>query len=109
MIPAVNAHLKVATEESGSCRRYNDQGVCVEDDYVFGLDEQSHQAIENDKNLSPIVVKSGHVEIVGNGLGPPDKLIRIFQQQGILNTTPAERNEELAQLLTMLYLEEHSD
>ena len=109
LIPAVNAHLKVATEESGSCRRYNDQGVCVKDDFVFGLDEQSHQAIGNDKNLTPIVVKSGHVEIVGNGLGPPDKLIRIFQQQGILNTTPAERNEELAQLLTMLYMEEPSD
>ena len=109
LIPAVNKHLKIATDESDSCRRYNDRNECVESDYVFSLDEQSQQALNSDINLSAIVVKSGHVEIIGNGETPPTKLIEILQQQEVLNSTPPEKGEELAQLLTQLYLVEPAE
>jgi len=105
LIPAVNQHLLIATDELGSCRRYNDRHECVEDDYVFSLTEQTLQAVELDTSLSSIVVKSGHVEIVGEGSTVPNKLIEILQQQGFLNSTPSENREELAQLLTQLYLD----
>ena len=109
LIPAVNEHLKIATDESDSCRRYNDRDVCIEDDFVFSLDEQSQQALYSDTNLSSIVVKSGHVEIIGNGETPPTRLIEILQQRGVLNSTPPEKGEELAQLLTQLYLAEPAE
>ena len=109
LIPAVNKHLKIATDESNSCRRFNDRDECVEDDFVFSLDEQSQQALNSDINLSSIIVKSGHVEIIGNGETPPTKLIEILQQQEVLNSTPPEKGEELAQLLTQLYLFEPAE
>lgn len=104
LIPAVSGHLKITTDESDSCRRYNDRDVCVEDDFVFSLDEQTQPALDSDTNLYSVVVKSGHVEIVGNGESTPTKLIEILQQQRVLNTTPPEKNEELAKLLAQLYL-----
>lgn len=109
LIPAVGEHLKIATDETGSCRRYNDREVCVEDDFVFSLDEQSQHAIERDKNLSSIVVKSGHVEIVGNGETTPTKLIEILQQQKVLASTPSEKSEKLTRLLAQLYLFESAE
>lgn len=109
LIPAVSEHLKIATDESGSCRRYNDRQACVEDDFVFSLDEQSQPALDHDTNLSSIVVKSGHVEIIGNGETSPTKLIQLLQQQEIMESTPAEKSLELAQFLTKLYQVEPAD
>jgi hypothetical protein len=43
------------------------------------------------------------VEIVGDAVTAPQKLIAILQQQGILNTTPPELKRSLAQLLGRLY------
>jgi Serine aminopeptidase, S33 len=105
LIPLVNKHLKISTDEVDSCRRFNDQGKCVEDDFVFSLQEQSQQAIVQDADLASVVVKSGHVEIIGNGQTTPVKLIEVLQQNGLLNTTPSEKEIELTQLLTRLYLD----
>jgi hypothetical protein len=104
LIPAVNRHLKIVTDERDTCRVYNKNGVCIEDDYVFSLDEQAQPAVDADTRLSAVTVKSGHVEIVGNAVTAPQKLIGILQQQGILNTTPPESKKNLAQLLERLYI-----
>jgi hypothetical protein len=109
LIPTVNEHLKIATDELETCRRYNERGNCVEDDFVFSLDEQMQPAIDDDTNLSSIVVKSGHVEIVGNGETEPTKLIDILQQQGVLSLTLPERAEELSHLMKQLYLDERTE
>lgn len=104
LLAAVSRHLRIVTDELDSCRQYDEHNNCIEDDFVFSLDEQTQPAIENDTGLQSVVVKSGHVEIVGSGQTPPTKLIGILQQQGILAATPAESKNELAKLLTRLYL-----
>jgi hypothetical protein len=109
LIPTVNGHLKIATDELESCRQYNDRGNCIEDDFVFSLDEQVQAGIDDDTNLSSVIVKSGHVEIVGNGKTEPTILIDILQQQGVLSPTLPERAEELSHLMKQLYLDERTE
>jgi PGAP1-like protein len=103
LLPAVNKHVKIETDETDSCRRYDDRGVCVEDDYVFSLEEQSQPALAGDAALSLVVVKSGHVAIVGDVDTAPTKLISVLQQQGVLDPTPARSRAKLAELLARLY------
>jgi hypothetical protein len=104
LIPALNQHLKIATDEYGSCRQYNAQNECIEDDFVFSLDEQTQQAIEDDTGFRSLTVKSGHVEIVGDENTTPTKLIKILQQHDFLNPTPPELSSDLTRLLERLYL-----
>jgi hypothetical protein len=99
----VTSHLRIVTDESGSCREYDDSGRCVADDFVFNLHEQSQPAIDGDPGPGAVSVKSGHVEIVGNWNSAPTKLIGILQQQGVLNPTRPETREDLARLLALIY------
>lgn len=89
LIPAINRHLEIVTDEANTCRHYDGRGSCVEDDYVFSLDEQTNRRVDSDKRLSSVLVKSGHVEIVGNATKVPQKLVRILQRQGMLGFPPA--------------------
>lgn len=102
--PSVNEHLKIVTDEVNTCRVYDDQGDCIEDDFVFSVDEQSQRIVDAQTGLSSVLVKAGHVEIVGDASSVPTKLISILQQQGYLRATPAEDKEALAKLLADLYL-----
>jgi len=104
LVPAVGKHLKIVTDEVNSCREYDDRGDCIEDDFVFSIDEQTQPGVDRDPGLSSLLVKSGHVEIVGDASTPPTKLIGILQQQGFLRATPAESRGELARLLADLYM-----
>lgn len=90
LLPILSSHLKVTTDELGSCRKYNQSGKCTDDDFVFSLPEQTQTALNNDAGLQDILVKAGHVEIVGDGNSTPTKLISILQRNGVLRTTPAE-------------------
>jgi Lipase (class 2) len=103
LLPVVSRHLKIATDEADSCRRYNDRGVCTKDDFVFSLEEQSQPALADDAGLSSVVVKSGHVAIVGDVDTAPTKLIDVLQQQGVLDSSSAGSQEGLAELLARLY------
>jgi hypothetical protein len=49
-------------------------------------------------------IKAGHVEIVGNAIEPPQKLIAILQQEGVLAPTKPELHVELQKLLEKLYV-----
>jgi triacylglycerol esterase/lipase EstA (alpha/beta hydrolase family) len=104
LISALDQHLKISTDESGSCRQYNAQNKCIEDDFVFSLGEQSQHAIEGDTGFKSVTVKSGHVEIVGDDNSTPTKLIDILQQHGFLNPTPPELSSDLTRLLKRIYL-----
>ena len=104
LLPVVGSHLKIATDEANTCRRYDEDDVCIEDDFVFSLEEQSQAALEGDRRLDELTVKAGHVEIVGDAHTVPGKLIEILQSEGILKPTPAESQAELAKLLARLYL-----
>jgi pimeloyl-ACP methyl ester carboxylesterase len=104
LIPSVSRHVKIVTDEAGTCRVYGKKGNCIEDDFVFSTDEQRQPSVDAQTGLTSLLVKAGHVEIVGDANIAPEKLIGILQQQGILRPTPEEDTEALAQLLADLYL-----
>lgn len=100
----VNDYLKIVTDERDSCRRYNSSGRCIEDDYVFSIEEQIHDAIDDSPEVIPVEVKAGHAEIVGNGYTTPAKLISILQQHGIMHQTSTANKDNFESLLDSLYL-----
>ena len=65
LAPQVRRHLKVVTDERGTCRRRDGTGQCLEGDYIFSLDEQRYPPVANAPRATDVVVPAGHVEIVG--------------------------------------------
>lgn len=78
---AVTEHLKIVTDERGSCRTFNANGRCLEKDEIFAVDEQRQAVVDADRRVREYLVKAGHVEIVGSGKNPPKLLIDILFQQ----------------------------
>jgi len=103
LIPQVRSHLKVVTDERGTCRRRDDAGLCIEDDYIFSLDEQRYPLVTHAPRTTDVEVPAGHVEIVGESGVTPHKLIAIFQREGIVRATPPERQSAFQALLAQLY------
>lgn len=103
LIPQVKNYLKIVTNENNTCRRHDATGNCIEDDYVFSLDEQYFAAVDQDKRLDNVELHAGHVEIVGNHRVAPRKLISILQNKGYMNSTSAERKQDFEALLAFLY------
>jgi hypothetical protein len=99
----IQRHLKIMTDESGTCRSYNKKGKCIADDYVFSLEEQVQKNVDKEERQVSVLVKAGHVEIVGDTDTAPQKLINILQQQGVLRNTPPHLESKLSQLLKSLY------
>lgn len=65
LIPQVKDYLKIVTDENNTCRRFEKDGHCVEDDYVFSIEEQYLNAVDKDQRLKKVELHAGHVEIVG--------------------------------------------
>ena len=101
--PFVSKHIKIVTDEAGSCRRFSNEGRCLEDDYVFSVEEQYQNVVDAEKSLVDIVSKAGHVEIVGDENVPPTKLIEILQQHDIMNHTSVSDVDRLKRLLGAIY------
>jgi hypothetical protein len=99
----VNDHLVIVTDERESCRRFNAQGRCVNDDFVFDLTEQRYAAVDRQAQARIAEVKAGHAEIVGNRSVEPRKLIEILLQNGILKPVEPERAAQFNKLLAALY------
>ena len=102
LAPGVSSHLKIDTDERGSCRR-EQNGRCLEDDDVFSLAEQRSQPVEADSRARRVEARAGHVEIVGDRRVAPVKLINILQEQGVLSATAPERRQAFNQLLARVY------
>jgi len=98
----VQEHLKVVTDERGSCRRI-DNGSCAESDAIFSLAEQRNPVVDSDPLVKIVEVKAGHVEIVGDKRVAPAKLITILQQHQVIRPTEPGRMAKLGQLLAQLY------
>ncbi len=98
----VQGHLKVVTDERGTCRR-SESGQCLESDEVFSLREQRQPIVDADPLAKVEEVKAGHVEIVGDKREAPVKLIAVLQHNGILNATAPHRAADLDRLLARLY------
>ena len=98
----VHDYLKIVTDERGTCRRVNN-GACAESDAIFSVAEQRNPVVDRDPRVKIIVVKAGHVEIVGDTRVAPAKLIAILQQNDIIKPTEPARAKKFGQLLTALY------
>jgi pimeloyl-ACP methyl ester carboxylesterase len=97
-------HLKIDTDERGSCRRVDGER-CLESDDVFSLTEQSNHIVDTSERTTRVQVEAGHVEIVGDKKVAPIKLISVLQEHSILRATPSERSTAFDKLLTAVYLE----
>jgi len=98
----VTRHLKIDTDERGSCRQSAD-GRCVDSDDIFSLAEQRSPAPDADPRVTRVEVVAGHVEIVGDKHIAPTKLIDVLQQQGVLQATAPQRQAAFDRLLAQLY------
>ena len=103
LIPQVRRHLMVVTNELGTCRRRDDAGQCIEDDYIFSVDEQRYSLVTQASRTTDVEVPAGHIEIVGESGVTPHKLIDVFQREGIVRTTPPDRLSAFQALLAQLY------
>jgi pimeloyl-ACP methyl ester carboxylesterase len=103
LIGQVNEFIKIVTDERDSCRRYDNAGHCIEDDYVFSVEEQYYPPVDDSPRVIPVEVRAGHAEIVGRNGATPEKLISILQDQRILHATPATQADTLRALLVSLY------
>jgi pimeloyl-ACP methyl ester carboxylesterase len=100
--PQVLGHLKVVTDERGSCRRA-EGGRCLESDDVFSLREQRQAIVDSAPRAKVEEVKAGHVEIIGDKDAAPVKLIAVLQRNEILHATPPHRADAFGLLLSRLY------
>ncbi|MDD9163281.1 alpha/beta hydrolase [Aliivibrio sp. S4MY2] len=105
LVSSVSQHLVIKTDERNSCRRTNDEGVCLEDDYVFSVNEQSNNQVDNSVNTDLVTVQAGHVEIIGNGDSVPADLINILKEQQLLTDNGTIDQLEQARLIHQLYLD----
>ena len=103
ILDQVSSHLKIVTDERDTCRKFDEQGACLEDDFVFSVEEQYFDKVDNVEIVENRVVAAGHAEIVGDYRVPPNKLIKLLQEKSILKRTPPERKAQLSYLLKQVY------
>ncbi|HEX5391806.1 MAG TPA: alpha/beta hydrolase [Rhodocyclaceae bacterium] len=103
LLPQVKDYLKVTTDERNTCRSVDDNGRCLESDYIFSLEEQRHPLIDGKGHTVGVVVPAGHVEIVGENGVMPHKLIQVLQENGVIRPTEPWRQAEFGRLLARLY------
>jgi pimeloyl-ACP methyl ester carboxylesterase len=103
MVDEVEEYFKVVTDERNTCRSFNDEGICIEDDLVFSISEQQQAEIDDSPSTTSTIIKAGHAEIVGDHRVQPLKLISLLQEYGVMKTTPISRKKHLDHLLSVLY------
>jgi hypothetical protein len=103
LVDDVELHLEIVTDETGSCRRKNSAGQCVEDDFVFALVEQRNPAVDGDQRVSRVQIRAGHGEIVGSRARPPTKLLGVLREHHVLAASPTMTAKRLTALLAKLY------
>lgn len=99
----VSQHILIATDEQDSCRYKDEQNRCIEDDYVFSLNEQKLPYSQNKGERKDIVLKAGHVEIVGKFDHSPRKLITTLQNEGFIPQTDPSKIVLFDDLINKLF------
>lgn len=103
LLPQIDRHVKIVTDERDSCRLKDKNGHCQEDDYVFSLAEQYFPVVDGEPRTENVELHAGHSEIVGDYQVVPHKLIDLLQQRGVMHQTAAQHRPELKKLLAQLY------
>lgn len=101
LLAGVN-YLKIDTAEEGTCRR-EANGRCLESDDIFSLAEQRNARVETGAAVDRVQVQAGHVEIVGDKLQAPTKLITVLQDKGVLRPVAASRRAAFERMLAVAY------
>ncbi len=100
----VSQHILIATDERDSCRYKDKNGECLENDYVFSLNEQKLPYDETITKRKDLVLKAGHVEIVGKYDHSPQKLIQTLQKEGFIHETSQHRVVAFNELVQRLFV-----
>ena len=95
LVENVREHLMIVTDETGTCRRSSDDGSCLEDDFVFHVDEQRNPILLKDPRVTEVVMAAGHGAVVGTENRPPHDLVRLLQEHEVMAPTPPERIADL--------------
>lgn len=103
LLDAVSEHLMIVTDERESCRRFSADARCLEDDYVFSVEEQRNERLIENPRVADLEVRAGHAAIIGDENRPPRQLMAILQKRGIMNPTPPDREVAVQVLLSRLY------
>jgi len=98
LAPQVAEVLEIRTDEAGACRRRDDAGTCVEDDFVFSLSEQRNPTVTRDHRVTVQRVEAGHVEIIGRPDRVSPKLVNLLEGAGLI---AARTSEPLARPLRL--------
>jgi hypothetical protein len=104
LLAGVN-YLKIDTAEKDTCRSEVD-GRCLESDDILSLAEQRNTQVESGTAVDRVQVQAGHVEIVGDKLQAPTKLITVLQETGVLRPLVASRKAEFERMLAWVYRQE---
>jgi hypothetical protein len=94
LLPSVERHVKIVTDERGTCRARDADGGCRHSDFVFSLAEQYSGAVDDDARIHNTEIKAGHAEIVGEAGGPPLKLMQLLEDEQVF--VPASRDRGAA-------------
>lgn len=81
----VYEHIKINTDEQDTCRRVDDNGICLESDYVFSLEEQYSEAVDQDTRVINVEIKAGHAQVIGKPGAPPLDLMHVLEKYRVLN------------------------
>lgn len=103
MDASVSSHLKINTDERDVCRTVDAEGACVEDDFVFALDEQYADVIDRDERVVNVELKAGHAKVIGVTGQPPFGLIGVLEENSVLRTQTRLSRADDVMLLNRLY------
>lgn len=101
--PNVRQHLKIATDEAQICRRQDEEGHCLKDDFVFTLAEQYFPPVDQAPGVEAHDLKAGHAGVVGETGEVPSELIAILQREAVIRPTEPERLSAFRVFLQRLY------
>lgn len=101
--PNVRQHLKIATDEAQICRRQDQQGHCLNDDFVFTLAEQYFPPVDSAPRVRAFDLRAGHAGVVGETGEVPAELIAILQREAVIRPTEPERLSAFQTFLRRLY------
>ena len=103
MYAGVYNHLKIVTDERDICRNYNSSGKCEKNDFVFSLDEQYKEIIDNDSRVTNVEMKAGHSLVVGTPGNPPYDLIEVLENYNVLMKNPLSSEGKQIDFMAQLY------
>lgn len=99
----VYEHLKINTNETNTCRSYDEQGNCMESDFVFSMEEQYNDKVDGDRRVHNVDLNAGHAQVVGLPGQPPFDLMRVLEQHKVLDKRKYLTYLEETAYLTSLY------